>query len=84
MVAELLVRKPRLINEPWLESKYRNTCVEVFFCVEKLATDWYLPKEVLKHLTVQSLVFSRSLTVKQIETAAVHSTIDTERNGDSR
>ena len=46
-------------------------------------TDWYWPK-VLKHLTVQSLVFSGSFTVERIETVAVHSTIDTERIGDSR
>ena len=45
-------------------------------------TDWYLPKKVLKHLTVQYLVFSGPFTVKRIGTAAVHST--TERNGDSR
>ena len=71
MVAEL-VRKPRLIGE-----------TEVFFilfCVGK----GYLPRKVLKHLTVQSLVFSGSFTVKRIETVAVQSTIDTERNGDSR
>ena len=43
-----------------------------------------MPKKVLKHLTVQSLVFSGSLTVKRIETVAVHSTIDTQRNDDSR
>ena len=46
-------------------------------------TDWYWPK-VLRHLTVQSLVFSGSFTVERIETVAVHSTIDTERIGDSR
>ena len=47
-------------------------------------TDWYLPRMVLKHLTVQSLVFLGSFTVKHIETVAVHSTSDTERNDDSR
>ena len=56
----------------------------VLFRVVKLVTDWYLPKKVLKHLTAQSLEFSGSFTVKRIETVAVHSTIDTERNGDSR
>ena len=43
--------------------------------------DRYLPKKGLKHPTVQ---FSESFTVKRIETIAVHSTRDTERNGDSR
>ena len=56
----------------------------VLFRDGKLVTDWYLPKKVLKHLTVQSLVFPGSLTVKRTGTVAVHPTIDTERIGDSR
>ena len=68
-----LSRRPRVIGE-----------TEVF-CV---APCWetgdrlVLAEEVLKHLTVQSLEFSGSFTVKRIGT--VHSTIETERNGDSR
>ena len=54
------------------------------FCVGELVTDWYLLRKVLKHLTVQSLVFPGSFTVKRIETVAVHSTSNTERNDDSR
>ena len=53
----------------------------VFFCVGKLVTDWYLTRKVLEHLTVPSLVFSKSFTVKRIETVAVHLTMDSERNG---
>ena len=56
----------------------------VLFCVGKLLRDGYLQRKVLKHLTVQSLVFSGSFTVKRTETVAVHTTIDTERIGDSR
>ena len=53
------------------------------FCVGKLLTDWFSLRKILKHLTVQSLVFCGPFTVKRIETVAVHLTIDTERNGDS-
>ena len=47
-------------------------------------TDWYLPKKVLKQLTVHSLVFSGSFIVIRIGTVAALSTIDTKPNGDSR
>ena len=56
----------------------------VFLRVGKLMTDWYLPKKVLMHLTVQSLEFSGFFTVKRIGTVAVHPTVDTDRNCDSR
>ena len=55
----------------------------MLFCVGKLVTDWYSLGKVLKHLTVRSLVFSGSFTVKRIETVEVHLPIDTERNGGS-
>ena len=42
-----------------------------------------LTEESNKHLTLQSLMFSGSFTVRRIGTVAVHLTIDTERKGDS-
>ena len=43
----------------------------VQYCsVGKLVTDWYALRKVLKHLTVQSLVFPGTIAVKGIETVA--------------
>ena len=81
------------VNQGWLVEHGWTPSIEtpvlvrecsVLFCVGKLVTDWYSLRKVLTHLTVQSLVFSGSFTVKRIETVAVHLTVDTERNGDSR
>ena len=52
-------------------------------CIGKPVTGGYVLKKVLKQLTVQSLEFSASFTVKRIGTVAILSTTDTERNGDS-
>ena len=49
----------------------------------KLVTDWYLPKNVLKQLTVQSLVSQDPSLWNELEKVAALSTIDTEPNGDS-
>ena len=70
-----MVRKPRLIGD-----------TEVF-CI---APCWetgdrlVLVKEGVEAGVVQSLEFSESFTVKRIGTDAIHSTIDAERNGESR
>ena len=63
---------------PIIETLVLRRKCSLLFCVGKLVTDWYLPRKVVEHLTVQPLVFSGSFTVKRIDTVAVHSAIDTE------
>ena len=69
-----MVHKPRLTGD-----------TEVFCIVPCCQTgDRLVLAEEGVEASHQSLVFSGYSTVKRIETVAVHSTIDTERNGDSR